>query len=232
VGVAPLASAWLTFFLVGMADTIFLSSIANLFHASNADILVIDVATLAVWLLYDIRNVRRRQQPWQPAVASKRMLLDIFDLIFNPKQLAERAVEVAFQQESQSNTQFAEAYGKTGLPDDKRKSWYDSQLDQISRLRHSITVSFLTLLGVLLFSLFTVLIIHSLGFWFSDGGILTLRLASSGLILWATSARLGWEIQSWSGKTLAERLNATWFRILYISGVFFGALSVWEPNLR
>jgi hypothetical protein len=62
VGVPSLTSAWLTFLLVGMADTIFLSSISSFFRSSNADGLIVDVVTLLVWLIYDIRNARKSQQ--------------------------------------------------------------------------------------------------------------------------------------------------------------------------
>lgn len=49
------------------------------------------------------------------------------------------------------------------------------------------------------------------------------------IVLWATLALLGWEIRSWSGVTLGERVNLWIYRILYSLGTaLMVAGSIWS----
>ena len=60
--------------------------------------------------------------------------------------------------------------------------------------------------------------------WLQYGGI--------GILLWATLAKQGWNIQTWGGKTTAEKADQWVFRILYVVGSFCLFLSVMWPALR
>ncbi|ESY56607.1 hypothetical protein X744_06005 [Mesorhizobium sp. LNJC372A00] len=64
-----------------------------------------------------------------------------------------------------------------------------------------------------------------------DLGSFALAVAASlgtAILLWATLALKGWEIQTWSGVTLTERVNLWWFRGLYwIGTVLVVMAAIW-----
>lgn len=63
----------------------------------------------------------------------------------------------------------------------------------------------------------------------SVGQMALLQLLSGALLLWATLSLLGWEIQSWKGRTLAERVNRGIFRCGYCLGTAILAASLTWP---
>jgi hypothetical protein len=158
-------------------------------------------------------------------------LRDLILLILWPEKLAELATDEAIREEMTTNQQFAQAYRTTGLPPAERQKWLTMRKEQIDKIRGTICSSFLSLVSVIMTSLLFIVIIHVLGYSLIRGWVRGLRLFSLGLILWATLGRVGWGIQTFSGRTVPERLNQTWFRFLYCLGVWLGALSVWEELL-
>jgi hypothetical protein len=64
-----------------------------------------------------------------------------------------------------------------------------------------------------------------------DPGPFALAVAASlgtAVLLWATLALKGWEIQTWGGVTLTERVNLWWFRGLYwIGTVLVVVAAIW-----
>lgn len=52
------------------------------------------------------------------------------------------------------------------------------------------------------------------------------RLGALGMVAWGVLGRSGWEVQSWSGNSQYEKFNAYWFIVLYLVGLFCGALGL------
>ncbi len=52
------------------------------------------------------------------------------------------------------------------------------------------------------------------------------RLAALTLVAWGVLGRSGWEIQSWKGKSPPERFNRWWFEVLYVVGLYCGAVGI------
>jgi hypothetical protein len=52
----------------------------------------------------------------------------------------------------------------------------------------------------------------------SSGVISALQVSGAGMLLWGTLFVRGWEIQTWSGGTLTERINQWLYRSLYCIG--------------
>ncbi len=96
-------------------------------------------------------------------------------------------------------------------------------------LRQGIGMSLLLILAALGLAWLTVSLLHRrLGFTFGSETTQWLQLASLLLVVWATLSELGWEIQSWSGTTMPERLNRFWFRGLYFLGTYIFALTFFK----
>ena len=93
-------------------------------------------------------------------------------------------------------------------------------------LRQGIGMPLLLIVVALGLAWLTVsLLRRGLGFTFGSKTTQWLQLASLLLVVWATLSELGWEIQSWSGTTMPERLNRFWFRGLYFLGTYIFALT-------
>ena len=61
----------------------------------------------------------------------------------------------------------------------------------------------------------------ALGVWFgcaSGGHIVWLQIVGAGFLLWGTLFIRGWEIQTYAGVTLTERVNQWIYRFLYCAG--------------
>lgn len=53
-----------------------------------------------------------------------------------------------------------------------------------------------------------------------------LQMTAATILLWATLALKGWDIQSWKGITFTERMNQWIFRSLYCFGTFLAVVSI------
>lgn len=92
-------------------------------------------------------------------------------------------------------------------------------------LRRGIGMSLFLILAAVALAWFTVWLMQKAGFSLTPDGVRWLQLASLLLVVWATLSELGWEMQSWSGRTLPERLNKFWFRTLYFLGTYVVAIT-------
>ncbi|RUW85198.1 hypothetical protein [Mesorhizobium sp. M1E.F.Ca.ET.063.01.1.1] len=67
--------------------------------------------------------------------------------------------------------------------------------------------------------------------WLLEPGSFALAFAASlgtGILLWATLALKGWDIQTWGGVSLTERVNRWWFRGLYWIGTMLVVMAaIW-----
>lgn len=53
-----------------------------------------------------------------------------------------------------------------------------------------------------------------------------LQYTGVGVLLWATLAKQGWNLQTWNGNTLPERIDRTVYRVMYVVGSWLLVLSV------
>ena len=98
-------------------------------------------------------------------------------------------------------------------------------------IRRAVTRSFaLVIAAILVGWLYGVLLTISFG----PAPRLASRIfqfAGAGILLWATLAKQGWNIQTFNGNTLPERLDRHVYRTLYVIGTCLLVLSVaWTPG--
>ena len=73
------------------------------------------------------------------------------------------------------------------------------------------------------------LLTHSTG-CSTQPAILILQLLGAALLLWGTLFVRGWDIQTWSGVTLTERVNRWLYRTMYCMGTAIFVCSLfWKP---
>lgn len=61
----------------------------------------------------------------------------------------------------------------------------------------------------------------------SPSEITHFRVISLAIFAWAVLSKVGWGIQTWSGKTLPEQIDKYWFYVLYIIGFYLGITSIY-----
>lgn len=148
-------------------------------------------------------------------------LIRIFYFIFIPKKFIEIATEESIESELETNKQLAKAYPNNVLPDSRKEEFRKGEEERTTLLRKSICKSFLYLSCTISISLILSFVLaRILIIAISPIIIIIIRFISASLVFWAVLGRLGWEIQTWRGDTLPEKINILWYRFLYILGVF------------
>ena len=108
-----------------------------------------------------------------------------------------------------------EAYRTDSITNEDVKK---QQKERVFRIRNEIFKSFVVVLAVSFLAK-----LSSLLFWVSPAILIVISVF---ILLWATLGLLSWEIQSWGGKSLPERINIVWYKALYIIGTYFAFLSI------
>jgi hypothetical protein len=147
-------------------------------------------------------------------------------LIARPRRFVELATRHDIDQEFQSNSQLLAAYPSRELPPDRVKTFEDNAADRTRKIRGTF--------GSALWSTGTAVLLGYLVGWGVAASwgkpatwvISVLAVAGAAVILVATLALLGWEIQSYKGVSLPEKVNRWLFRSQYWFGTFLFVLSL------
>lgn len=155
------------------------------------------------------------------------LVLQMFKCFFLP----ERCIESSTKEDLEYNLKLGQAWHGTyasikEVPLEKVKETQENEEKRVKTLRSSIFQSFLRSAILLILALLIGSIIKP--DWWPPSLGLGLGVLSAFLLTWATFGALGWEIRSWKGNTLPERLNKFWFRSLFGTGMIllFTALVV------
>lgn len=147
-------------------------------------------------------------------------------LIAKPGRFVELATLHDIDQEFQSNTQLLAAHPSRQLPPDEVENFQANVADRTWKIRGAFVSAFWStitsvVLGYLVGWFFTVI------FGKPPSWILSVfAVAGAAIILIATLALVGWEIQTCKGDTLPEKVNRWLFRSLYWFGTFLFVLSI------
>jgi hypothetical protein len=150
----------------------------------------------------------------------------IWLLIAKPARFVELATRHDIDQEFERNTHLLAIYPSRELPPDTVKNFEENAADRTRKIRSAFgSAAWSTLTAVLLG-------------YFVGWGVATYRgkpplwvtsvvaVAGAAVILIATLALLGWEIQSYKGTSLPEKVNRWLFRSQYWFGTFLFVLSL------
>ncbi len=142
----------------------------------------------------------------------------VFLLLFRPTEFVAFTVLYEVESEFETNTKFSEENPNRQLPPERLKRFEDNAWNRTKKIRAAFftavwSTTFAILVGVLAGCYANSRIVKP------SGPILSaLQVAGSGIILVATLALLGQEIQSWSGNSLPERTNRWLFKVQYWLG--------------
>ena len=137
------------------------------------------------------------------------MICKVILLLFRPARFARIAVEHDSQ-----------------LPPTKNHSLEELTWERVKKIRHSLATGFSLVLLTSSVAGLSALILHSL-FGPAPPLLATLfQISSAAIILGATLALLGWEIQSFKGQTLPEKVNRFLYRLSYVIGTYLFVLSL------
>lgn len=157
---------------------------------------------------------RERKREWK--LGNLQLMRRTLQLLVSPRWFAARASDWDFSTELETNPQ---------LPEDRRGQFRDAATARARKVRRSIAGTLLTVLGITLSGYIIGRIVH----WIVSPAaelFLYMRVTSAFLVAWGVLGRLGWEIQSIKGRTVAEQINSWWFRALYCLGLLIGVASL------
>ncbi len=99
---------------------------------------------------------------------------------------------------------------------------------RIAKVRSALIGSLYLVVASSLVGIVVGYLAHKL-FGRSDKAIAILQIVGAGTLLWATIAVRGWDIQTFGGATLTERVNQWLYRFLYCFGTSILVLTVaWQ----
>jgi|ERR1043166_7917925 ABC-type dipeptide/oligopeptide/nickel transport system permease subunit len=143
-----------------------------------------------------------------------------------PSAFVRRAVkhDVAF--EFEKNQELLKVYPDRSLPADRLKNFEDLAWERTHKIREALFVAFFSTVIAVVAGVVAGTTLGAITGTPSNVTVAILQVIGAAIILVATLAFLGWEIQSYKGQTLPEKVNRWLFRAQYWLGTFIFVLSV------
>jgi len=135
-------------------------------------------------------------------------------------------VEHDLEREWETNAEWRSAYPDRRVPPEKTQNFRNLAASRTAKLRSAVFGSLVTTLAAVIAGFAAGALLHRL---FGPAPSLLLgglQLTGAGVLLGATLAEVGREIESWTQQTLAEKVNRWVFRTLYVLGTFVLVVSV------
>lgn len=143
-----------------------------------------------------------------------------------PSAFVRRSVQHDIAFEFEKNQELLKLYPDRALPPERAKGFEDLAWERTRKIREAFFVAlFSTFIAVLA----GVVAGTTLGSVAGKPSVITvalLQVVGAAIILAATLAVLGWEIQSYKGQTLPEKVNRWLFRAQYWLGTFIFVVSM------
>ena len=151
-----------------------------------------------------------------------RLIWSFFCVFVWPRRFVEQATRQSIQDELRVNKGPREKFPTGDVSVEYEEEVRVREHEDARKLRECIVKTFVRVGVLFLGAWVTSLLLPGVPGRIVHG----LRLASAGLILWAVIGRPGWELQTWSGKTLPELVGHGWFKTTYSVGIYLLALSM------
>lgn len=150
----------------------------------------------------------------------------VFLILVCPTKFIKLSVEHDVVAEFETNQQLLSAYPKRKLPPERIKDFEDNALDRSKKIRKAFFVALLSTAAAIILG-YVSGYCTGLAAGRPPPAVLTmLQISGAGIILSATLALLGWEIQSPKGWSLPEKVNRWLFRVQYWFGTFLFVFSL------
>ena len=150
-------------------------------------------------------------------------------LLLKPRRFVDVAADHDVAREFETNQQLREAYPNRQLPPDRRQGFEKNARDRMGKIGKALSGAFAIVLLTLVAGLLAGVVLNRAAGPPSRILSMALQLVAAGIILGATLSLLGWEISSWGGETLPEKVNRWLYRFLYALGTFIFVLAMsWQ----
>ncbi len=153
-------------------------------------------------------------------------VLAVVLVLFAPRRFVEAAVGHDLEIEFEMNTEWLAKYPDRQVPPEKVE---EIRLRAIQRTR-KLRAAVFTAIGITVGAIICGLVAGRILRYFTGPAPLVativLQVIGAGVILGATLAEVGREIQSWKQQTLPEKVNRWVFRALYVVGTFVFVVSI------
>ena len=150
----------------------------------------------------------------------------IFLILAFPAKFVRLAVKHDVALELETNQQLLSTYPNRKLPPDRLSDFEKNAWNRTKKIRSAIFGSVWSTGVAVILGLLTGYLIDRVAGKPSVAVLSSLQIVAAGIILVATLAFLGWEIQSFKGQTLPEKVNRWLFRTLYWLGTFLFVVSL------
>jgi len=143
-----------------------------------------------------------------------------------PSRFIEAAVQHDVEAEWETNAQWRSAYPDQRVPQERLQKFRDLAATRTAKLRASVFGSLVTTIAAIIAGFGTGALLQRL---FGPSPPLLvdgLQVVGAAVFLSATLAEAGREIESWTQRTLAEKVNKWVFRTLYVLGTFILVISI------
>ena len=147
-------------------------------------------------------------------------------LLLSRRRFNEIAADYDISRELETNKELRSSYPSGELPPDARKSFEDGARERTEKLRTGYFAGLLYVVVAVVIAWASGNMIHRMVGppppLVSD----VLHVVSAAMLLGATLSKLGWELQTIKGRTLAEKFNRHLFRFLMVTGTYLLIMSL------
>lgn len=158
------------------------------------------------------------------------MLKEVMLLVFWPSRFIKFATDEVVKGEFKTNKQLKESFPDEQLPPERHKEFENGIRRGTNNVRHSFAVGFGWVLAAIVGGLSLGQFLGCIIGLAPKILIAILQLCATGILLGATLSLVGWEIQTFGGKTLPEKVNQYLYRTLYIIGTGILVVSLSWPQ--
>jgi hypothetical protein len=155
---------------------------------------------------------------WSIRMETPNPVRALLALLVSPSRFVRLAVEHAIAQEFKTNKELLRAYPDRNLPPERRKEFERHAKERTDVIRRALFVAWVSTVLAIILGLLTGGLARILFGKPSAVVSAALQIGAGGIILAATLALLGWEIQSYKGTSLPEKVNRWLFRAQYCLG--------------
>lgn len=143
-----------------------------------------------------------------------------------PREFVRRSVghDIAF--EFERNPDLLKTYPDRQFPEDRRKAYEELSWERTRKIRGALWMAWWSTAVAVAFGFASGAVLAAAFGNAGSSAIAVLQATGAGIILAATLALLGWEIQSYKGQTLPEKANRWIFRAQYWLGTFLFVVSL------
>ena len=157
--------------------------------------------------------------------------ISVILLLFAPKTFIRRSTAHAVSTEFETNKQLLEKYPDKELPPEDLKRYEEREGERTQKIRKALFGAFVYTVSAVVIAILSSLLLSAYFGKPTDLIVFAIQILAAAILLIATLALLGWEIQSIGGTTLPEQTNRWLFRAQYWLGTYLLVLSVsWDQS--